>query len=284
MKSLRRRRHRSRDVERIPLFSVRPWGLVGFCCVALSLALAALVGYRWLTILFSVLGISITGYGAWRWRINNRPRDKTWFACSGTLGGLIILLICFAPGVINDDWAMDGTISKPDPNELTVVPKDKGLQKGRALVKDEALDTETDAYRQDDILIRIESAKIGQVPRKGETPYLLVRFRLVNLSQVDSFTFYGFHENQPVITDESGRTLAFIEQRLKQIKNRTEVFEEWRGGQSMQIGTRASQDVLLIFESPSGGDSLILEANSAAWGRKGVCRFRLEGISPAKPR
>jgi hypothetical protein len=283
MKSLRRRR-RSKDVERIPLFAVRPWGLVGFCCVALSLALAALIGYRWLTILFSVLGIAITGYGAWRWRTNNRPRDKTWFAFSGSLGGLIILLICFAPGVINDDWALDGTMSKPDQDELTAVPKDKGLQKGRALAKDEVLDAEADAYRQGDVAIRIESAKIGQVPRKGETQFLLVRFRLVNLSQVESFTFYGFHENQPVLSDNSGRTFAFIEPRLKQIKNKTEVFEEWSGSQSVQIGTRASQDVLLIFESPPGGDSLQLEVNSAAWGRKGVCRFRIEGISPPKPR
>jgi hypothetical protein len=282
MKSLRRKR--VPEHQKVQLFSVMPYGLVGFCCIALALAQAALIGTRWLTILLSLAGMSIAGYAIW-WRPEKQqPRDKYWFGSSLFLGTLIILLICFAPGVINDRWAIDATIAKPDPDLLTAVPREKAMQKGRELSQGESLDAATEAFRQDDVVIRIESAKIGQVPGKGETAYLLVQFRLVNLSQVESIAFEGFLENQPVLTDESGRQIRFIEQRLKQIKNRSVVFEEWSGNRSIVVSARGSQDVLLIFESPPGGDGLQLEVNSASWGRKGACRFQIAGISPSKMR
>lgn len=280
MQSLRRKRRK--DERNLPRFSVRPWGLAGFFCIALSLIQASLIGTRWLTILFSIVGVSLAGYGAWKERDDPQPQDKFWLVLTGTFGGLILLLICFAPGVINNRWAMDGTIPKPDPNELTAVPRDKAMQKGRALTKDEVLDSGSESFRQDDVVIKIESAYIGQVARKGEKAYLQIYFLIVNLSPTESISFAGFGDYQPVLADDSGRSFGYIEQRLKQIKNKSVVFEDWGSRQSIDIAPRGAQELMLIFEAPPGVNPLQLEINSAAWGRIGLCRFRISGISPSK--
>jgi hypothetical protein len=239
------------------------------------------MGIRWLTIALVFLGFSIACYGAWSSRFDPQPRDKVWLAMSGILGGSIVLLICLAPGLLNNRWDIDRTIPKPDPNELMVVPREKAMQKGRLSTKDEVLDSATEAFRQDDVVIRIESAKIGQVPGKGEKPYFQLLFRVVNTGHGQSIPLEGFSEYQPVLSDQAGHSFAFIEQRLKQIKNRAVVYESWNGRQSIEIGVRGSQDVMLIFESPPAGETLKLEVNSAAWGRKGMCRFRIAGINPS---
>lgn len=262
------------------LFSLS--GVAGFCCVALALAQASLIGLRWLTIALSVVGVLIAGSGAWSRRAHWHSRDRVWLAVSGTLCGLIIFLICFAPGVLNSRWAIDRTVPQTDPNELTVVPRDKAMQRGRLLSKDETVDAATEALRQDDVVVRIESAKIGPVSGRGDKLYLLVQFRVVNSGQGQSISLEGFNESPPTLSDSAGRTLAFIEPRLKQIRNRSVIFAEWSGRQSVEIPPRGSQDVMLIFESPLVGNSLQLEVGSAAWGRKGVCRFRIAGIHPAK--
>jgi hypothetical protein len=236
----------------------------------------------WLTIALLVLGVSIAGYGAWIRPDNRQPRDNVWLAVCVAFSGSIALLICFAPGVLNSRWVIDRTIPKSDPNELTAVPRDKAMQKGRALSPDEVLDAAIEAYRQDDVVVRIESAKIGQLAGKGDKPYLLVRFRIVNTGQGQSISLEGFSEHQPVLCDESGHSFAFVEQRLKQIKNRAEVFEDWSGQQSVEIGSRGAQDVMLVFESPRKSEALQLDISSAVWGRKGLCRFRIAGMSPPK--
>jgi hypothetical protein len=259
-----------------------PWGAAASCSIAIALALGSLFEERWPTIAFSVLGGIITVLGI-RWtKANRQPRDKLWFAASGSLSVLILILIAFAPGILNGRWGIDRDVPKADPNLFTVVPRNKAMEKGRPLAQDEVVDSTTDWIRQDDAVILIDSVKLGQVAGKGETAYLLVQFRVVNSGQGESISLAGFAEHQPVLKDGAGRTFSFLEQRLKRIKNKSVVFEEWSGRQSVEIQPRNAQDVLLIFESPRTGESLQLEVSSAAWGRQGVCRFQIAGVNPPK--
>jgi hypothetical protein len=250
--------------------------------VAIAMALASLVGTRWLTIAISVLGGLTAAFGSWKTRANRQLRDRVWFVTTGALSALTILLIFVAPGFLNSRWAIDKRIPKADPNQLTVVPRNKPMEKGRPLSKDETVDAATEAVRQDDVVVLIDSVKIGEVAGKGDTLYLLVQFRVVNAGQGQSISLEGFAEHQPHLSDSAGRAFAFVEQRLKQIKDRAVVFVEWSGRQSVEIPPRGAQDILLIFESPPGAEDLQLEVSSAAWGRRGTCKFRIAGIDPAK--
>jgi hypothetical protein len=276
------RSRRARDLEdesSLPSW-FSPWGAAALCFVALAMAQASLVGIRWLSVALSLLGGSIAVLGARKTRANRLLRDQVWFAVSGALSGLIPLLIFFAPGVLNGRWAIDKTIAKPDPNQLTVVLRNKALEKGRPLSKDETVDAATEAIRQDNAVAFIDSVKTGHVPGKGSVPYLLVHFKVVNSVQGQSISLEGFTEYPPVLCDGAGHALAFVEQRFKQIKDKTVVFVEWSGRQSVEIPPRGAQEVMLIFESPLTADPLELQISSAAWGRQGACRFRIAGIDP----
>jgi hypothetical protein len=259
-----------------------PWGAVALCFIAIALALAALLQERWPTLAFSILGGSITALGIWKTGPNRQLRDKVWFSTSGFLSILILVLILFAPGVLNGRWGIDQDVPKPDPNLLTVVPRNKAMEKGRPLAQDEVVDAATDWIRQDEVVALIDNVKIGQVAGKGETAYLLVQFRVVNSGQGESISLAGFAEHPPVLTDGGGRSYSFIGQRLKKIKNKSVVFEDWSGRQSVEIQPRNAQDVQLIFESPRASESLQLELSSAAWGRQGLCRFQIANINPPK--
>jgi hypothetical protein len=264
-----------------PWFS--PWGATALCCVALAVAQASLIGTRWLSIALSLFGASIVVFGAWRRQANRRPRDQVWFVISGGLCCSILMLIWLAPGILNSRWAIDKEDPKPDPNQMSVVPRTKAMEKGRPLSKDESVDAVAEAIRQDDVVALIDSVKIGQVAGKGTTAYLLVQFRVVNLGLGQSISLEGFAEHRPVLSDSAGRTFAFVDQRIKRIKERAVVFEDWSGRQSVEIPpNRGFQDVLLIFESPLTNDALQLEVPSTGWGRQGTCRFRIGGIDPSK--
>jgi hypothetical protein len=195
---------------------------------------------------------------------------------------LILLLIWFAPGFLNSRWAIDKAVPKPDPNLLAVVSRNKAMEKGRPLAADETVDAATEGIRQDDVVVLIDSVKIGAVDGKGRSPYLLVQFRVVNSGQGESISLEGFTEHPPVLSDSAGQTFAFIEERLKQIKDKHVVFVDWSGRQSVEIAPRDHQDVMLIFEVPSKADALQLQISSAAWGRQGICRFRITGIDPSR--
>ena len=280
MPSLRDQRVRkTRKIEHVFVF---PWSLTCFCCVTLGLLQASLVGMRWLTIVFILLGASLAGYANWVKRISWQRKDQIWLGMSGFLAGSILLILCFAPGFLNTRWEIDQTIPRPDPNELTVVPRDKAMQKGRPYSKEEAVDAAIEAFRQDDVVIRIESARISQLPGKGDKSYLLVQFRIVNTGQAESVAVAGFNDHGPALSDDAGRSFTFLEPRVKQIRNRSVVFDDWGDRKSMEIPPRGSQDFLLVFEPPVGIEPLQLEVNSEIWGRKGLCRFRIAGISPSK--
>lgn len=260
-----------------------PWGAAALCSVALAIAQASLLGSRWLTIAISLLSVSIAALGAWKTRYSPQLRDRVWFITTGTLSSVIILLICFAPGILNSRWEIDKTIPKPDPNQLALIPRNKPMEKGRPLSTGETVDAATDALRQDDVVVFIDSVKIGQVSGMGSAQYLSVQFRVVNTGQGQSISLEGFAEHRPVLSDSAGRSFAFVEQRLKQIKDRKVVFVDWEGRRAVEIQPRGAQDVLLIFESPPAAENLQLEVSSGAWGRQGTCRFRIAEMDPANP-
>lgn len=233
-----------------------------------------------------ILGGAIAVAAAWITRGKQRRRDQVWIALSGALSVIILLLLFFAPGVLNIRWAIDKAVPKPDPNHLTVVPIDKRMQKGRPLLPNETVDAATEALRQDDVVISVESAKIGKLTGEG-SPHLLVQCRIVNLGQSEVISLEGFSRLSPVLTIGSDRPVPFLEQRLKEIRNRSVLYVEWDPRQAVEIAPRGaninnSQDFMLIFDSPPEGETLQLKLNSAAWGRQGICRFRIAAIDPSK--
>jgi hypothetical protein len=259
-----------------------PWGVAGFCCVALALVTASLIGSRWLTAACAVIGALVASRAVWPPREDRTRQDKIWFSASAILASLTLLLTAFDPGVLNSQWAIDRAVTPPDPNLLTAVPRDQAMQKGRVIANNEAIDAETEAFRQADVMIRIETAKIGQLAGKGDATFLVIRVRVANAGQGQSISLEGFNNHQPVLSDDDGLTYGFLEQRLKQIKNRTEVFEAWTSNQAVEVAPRGYQDVLLIFDPPPAGKPIQLELDSAAWGRTGKCRFRIAGRNPSK--
>lgn len=203
-----------------------PGGAASLFLAVLAIAQASLFGSRWLTLVLSLLGMSIAVGGAWITRRKQQRRDQVWFASSGALSVIILLLLLFAPGFLNIRWAIDKAVPKPDPNHLTVVPIDKRMQKGRPLQPNETVDAATEALRQDYLVISVESAKIGRLTGEG-SPHLLVQCRIVNLGQSESISLEGFISLPPVLTDGSNRPCPFLEQRLKEIRNRSVLYVEW---------------------------------------------------------
>ena len=135
----------------------------------------------------------------------------------------------------------------------------------------------TDVIRQDDVRISILSVAVGQLPNKGMTPFVLIRFRLTNEGNERTIPFEGFSvENHlPTLTDETGRKYAFVEQRPRKPAAGPPIYEV-APAKVVDLKPGAYLDTLLVFDSPGPGfEALKLEIPTSAWGRKGVCKFRI---------
>ena len=120
-----------------------------------------------MTVALSALGIVLVAWGFWTTRQDRRLADQIWFLASGVLSVVVLALVVFVPQALNAWWALDTAVLKADSNEIVVVPRDRPKDKGRLLSKETWADAASEAIRQDDVVMRIETAKIGPLSIDG---------------------------------------------------------------------------------------------------------------------
>jgi hypothetical protein len=254
-----------------------PWGFASLCLVSLSLFQAYTVGMQSLTVILSFVGLAVTYIGFRSTREARRNADWVWLSVGGILNCIVGVLTLFAPGTLNTWWALNEEMVVRDPEEKFVVPRDNSSAAGRTLNPDEWADAATEAIRQEQMLIRIESVKMGSSAGKGSN--LLIHLRLVNMGHGDAIPFETFAggKHDVVLKDDSGQTFTLQEHRVRKPSRGAPVFESFTAGQTeLPMGTPIDQ--LLVFAVPTAKiNGLHLEIPSSAWGMKGMCRFRIAG-------
>src|SRR3954463_1530208 len=131
-------------------FRSLPWGTFAFTLAVVALLVASLTLLRSLTIAIAGLGVIAAALGLPG--LSSR-RDRPWLLVGGFLGGAVVLLGCFAPWVLNAYWALDLPVPEPDPHPLVVTPRTNVRARGSPLTPDTWADADTEAIRQDDLLI-----------------------------------------------------------------------------------------------------------------------------------
>jgi hypothetical protein len=255
---------------------VNVWGLAGSVLGALAVITASVVGVWALTVLLAVLGLAAVAWGWVATREERHTRDRVWLSLGGVLSGGVLLLALACSGLLNPRWPADVAVAASDPNKLELA--DRGNPDVRQPLGDgEWADAATQAIRQDDVLVRLESAQAGPVSGRGSTSYLLIHFRLANIGRTQDIPFEGFskHTHAPVLKDGAGRSFAFLEQRPRLVARGDPVFGE-PGPQSLSVTATVKAESLLVFELPSPGP-WFLEVPASAWGRDGMCRLRIKG-------
>ncbi len=261
---------------------INPWGLVASLLSALALLAAPVDRLRSLTIVLSALGVAVVLLGipvTW-WR---RNQDWAWLGFGGALSGAVLLLALFRPGLLNPFWAIDlPTEPPPDPNRLTVIPRGQPNAEGKPLAPEDWVDASREVIRQREMLIRLPSVKTGALMSKtGDVSgpaYLLIRLSFYNTSHSDTITIHHFdnEKHKPVLTDDSGHSYPFIEQRPRYLRAGGSVVFLPSNETVGELQPPRYLDYLLVFQMPPAGlESLQLELPASAWGRKGVCRFRI---------
>jgi len=264
-----------------------PWGALAFALAVLALFVASLTLQRSLTIALAGLGVMASALGLPG--LSSR-RDRTWLIVGGFLGGAVVLLGSFAPWVLNAYWALDTPVPEPDPHLLVLTPRTELRAKGSPLTPDTWADADTQAIRQDDLAVWVQSVVAGRLPDKPAKPYLLVNLRLSQLRTDRDITVSALTgEQSPVLTDAAGATWPLVEQRPR----RTTI---------TPFDSFVLIDQILIYELPPDvlqipaaktDDSELpaefkLEVPASAWGRNGVCRFHIakmvdeRDLTPAK--
>jgi len=264
---------------------VSPWGLAAFCFAVLALLLASVVGMRILTIALSAVGLVAVAFGIWASRGDRQIQDWIWLALGGTTSGAVVVLALAKPDVINSRWAIDFSIAPSDPNQQVLVPRDYPRDEGKPLSPEEWVDAATEAIRQDELFVRVDSVQSDRLPDKGDTRYLLVHLRLSNSGQGRSIAFAGFSKNHhvPVLMDDSGHAYPFVEQRRgRKIINGPVVYEVPDAKVVQLLPTRLMDYMLVFAAPPEKVGPLKLEVPASAWGRTGVCKFRCPGYFKAK--
>ena len=256
---------------------ISPWGSASFGASALGLLLAA-VGWwwiRWVTLALAIVGGILVVLGIRFTRDHRKHQDRVWFCVGGGMSAVLALLVLFAPGILQEDWLLNAPV-KRDPDTQMLVSRGDPNGKGTPLASGEWANAKTDAIRQDDVLLRVDSVKLAKLPNKGAV--LLLRWRLTNLGNEQPIAFEGFaiDKHRPTLTDDTGRSYAFLEQRSRVPAQGVPVFEV-SAPTTVQLKPNSPYlDYQLVFESPPARfESLKLEIPAAAWGRKGVCKFQI---------
>lgn len=263
------------EVGSLPAW-ISPWGGAAFLVTTLAVVQAHLMGIWILTLALAALGSLVVFLGFRATEEVRQTRDKVWLAMAGALSGVVLVLTVFAPGILYSRWAIDTPVARSNPNEMVLVPREKQGEKGSPLSPEEWVDAATEGIRQDDMFIRVESVKIGPLQGTTGPPRLQIHLRLAN-TKTETITVPGFDssERRPVLTDDSGRSYEFLEQRRRRPARGAPVFEA-PGPQPGELLPNSNLDHLLVFSAPpSGFVPLKLTVPTSAWGRKGECKFRI---------
>ena len=251
---------------------INPWGLGAACLAGLAVNLAVTAGMRWLTIALSLFGMALGFVGVWCCLGRGVKRGSVSLAfgevlCAGVLG-----VALFAPEWLNAHWKVLPPPPPDDPHLLERVSRDKPLGPGKPLAQDDWVDAAKEVVRQDDMVLRVHSVKVGQLPDKGTASFLIVNLVLgqVRDGRTTTFTRFAQGENKPKLTDGAGRWYAFLGDRVRKLPTHFE--------RTFKV------DQLLIFQLPPAQEAFLnLEVPASAWGREGVCRFRIQEVVHEPP-
>jgi putative heme-binding domain-containing protein len=244
--------------------SVSGWSLAALLCAVLSLLLAPFLGVRWPTVTSASLGLAT---GVMAVFLTRKPQPLALRVGGALVSAAVLTATVFAPGVLNSYWTMDAHVPVPDPNRLLLVPHDQPDDAGRPMSDDDWAEATVEGIRQDDLFIRIDSVKAGRLPERGATSYLLVNLDITQRRPGRKATFerYAPGRTEPLLTDATGRSYAFV---VDRVRKEPTIFD-----------VDLKVDHLLVFElPPSGTTGLRLELPASAWGRNGVCRFRIADV------
>jgi hypothetical protein len=258
------------------------WGLSAFVLGGLGLLLASLLAKRWVTIGVSSLGVAVAVMGipmAW-----NRPAKKhrVWLGLGATMSSAVLILAIFAPEYLSNWMALDRSVATKDMDQQVAIPRELVRDKGRPLAAEDWTDAVSEAIRQEDIVLRVESADNGQVSGRDDRT-VNIHIRLSNLgAQTIAFAGFAGDKHPLVLSDDGGRTYRFVEQRPKTPARGAPVFDapSTQGG-DLAMGEKL--DYLLVFTGqPVGSQALKLEVPASAWGRKGTCKLRIPRLFRAE--
>jgi putative heme-binding domain-containing protein len=256
----------------IPMLNkISPWGLAAFCLAVLGLLLASVVHVRVPTLALAVLGLLTALLGLAVSLLRRQTGSWPWLLLGGTLSGAVLSVALVAPGWLNPRWADAGPVEESDPDQLVLIPRDP-KQKERPLAEDDWVDAATEMIRQDDMLIQVKSAQVGRLPEKPDAPVLLVHLQARQSRPGRAIPFFGFGKGkpQPQLTDDSGRLYTFKGNRTK------------RFSKAFDVDVRNVEEWLAFELPPKEIEAFKLAIPAAAWGRNGMCRFRIRHIDFAE--
>lgn len=248
------------------------WGLASLALGAAAVAVATLAGSKPLTLAIAASGLALAFIGSWANRRNSCKSKWATIACGGICSGAVLALALGAPGLLNSFWAMNMQQVEATSDQLAAAPRGNALVEGRALADSDWVEAATEAIRQDDLVIQIETARMGRLPERNNEPYLLVNLVITQFKHGRTVIFERYLPTgaAPTLTDESGRSYRFIGERVRKPPSKFDVL--------------LKVDHLLLFEpAPPTVRSLKLELPAAAWQRAGVCRFHLTNIEHEEP-
>jgi hypothetical protein len=246
------------------------WGLSGFVVGSLAFMLAAVGALRTMTIPLAGAGLLVVVLGAYKRLGRFKRRDLIWLPLGGFVTSVVFLLALFRPDWLNAQWGMDFTLAEPDLNKMLLVSRDNKTVL-KELEDADWADARQNAIRQEDFLVRIDSVAVVESPGKGVSANVLrVGMHFTNVSPVRRIVYEGEKKRkQPAVArDNRGQALKPVD-----------TASENKGiGQVGLVSLMPFQETkdMLLFEAPATGLEFVeLEFPASAWGRQGVCRFRI---------
>jgi len=235
-------------------------------------------GKPW-TIWFSAGGVVVALVGLVFGSQNALSTSRAWLLPGGILSGLVLALALFAPGILNDYWAMNAAVPMPDENKQARVNRFRPQDASTLLAPEEWVEAEKEALRLDDLHLTINSVKIGPLANKGPTPYLQIHFRTAKIGPHRPgvrYESFSTDKHLPVLTDSTGRSYPFVEQRTRKMGVGS-IYFEVTPPRVDELNFPRGLDRLLVFEAPSPGFGVLkLQVPASVWGRKGVCKLQFK--------
>lgn len=248
---------------------INPWGVCAFAVAALVMLCAAFALPRWLVLCCAGVGLvlGLVGLAARpdEWKI----KDAVWLALGGGGCGLLLLIGLSRPAWLCDRWAIDFAVPEPDGNKQLMVSRNNDKEVNE-LHGGDRVDAAAHAFRQGDLMLRVESAVVKRVT-PNDPPVLLITLHVGNVSPVHMLTYHGQAGGSQgvVVRDSRGKELPRRElakaTKLEQLGNAT------------VLPLHDVKDLLAVEAPWSGTAHIEVDLPSAAWGREGVCKFTIPG-------
>jgi hypothetical protein len=243
------------------------WGAVAFFLASLALLFAAFTFPRLVTISLAVLGFLVGLAGVLASLPEWKTKDGVWLLLGGGGSALLLLLALFRPGALNSQWGMDFAVAEPDANKQMLMSRD-GKTETRELGPGERIDAETNALRQGDVLIRVESVVVDRVLEKNQ-PGLLITLHIANAGPLREVVYHGqgSDEHLAVVRDSQGNKLPR--------RNPGPRAKKSTPLKTVSLFPLHETKDFLLFDPPWSGTAHLELDLPAAWGREGVCKFKI---------